>query len=1400
MLRHRQRVNAHLNARQHIHQRQNVRFFRAIPDSAFPDVQRDLARDYRVNAIRSVRNTRTAARDNRVRIPFEVEDAQRVARQGFADYNLFQRDDLVYNDVSVYLHAMQGYIRQAVVQDWRRWRGIGIKLTIGIIYASNGGGGPDDEFTEHIASHIFYIFAYNELDDKIADMLSDIETRSLLFFEQGSDKVVVEIERKSVLKIWKQDRAPGILGGGDVQVWNGGGHIKLPSWIQGKRACINIQNKDELCFKYCLELAWRRKFNPDLIVKDSQRLAKWYFMDDKFDYTDVVFPVNFESVDQFESNNAEHQVCIRIFIPREDLNRSFSIVRDCEHLIHQYENPWVIQLLLISNEEQTSFHYVYIKEDGLWLLTRSHLAKTKESRYGCIRCLRDFNSEASLAHHIDFQCLDNHYRKPELPEKERAQKYFANMKQFNVKPFVIVYDFEAVNEKVQHPNPEEESKTQASKRTVHIPVSMGIYAVCPSMPELNVGPYIYTVTTPTRASEDLPVNRTTIMFQFHEWLYQHVEYFKECINTYFSFPFSGADTMTEEQKQNYNESTECCICNLNLQDGTMPHWAWKVPDDFDMGNMDKGAVYAGLMIFDETHKNYRWGKGLRARVMFNNRLKNYAWDPYKQEQNYVGAAHNICTRDIGKYGPIPCLAHNATGYDNHMVIQGFRPMRYREVGKRNKDIFNCISAESDRFKTFTLNNTYQFLDSYAYLKDPLDRLVENTVKDGYDKLPITQCELEHYMVQEFGISIKADPSLLVTLLKKQAYPYEWLDSPTKLLTNGPTEWQAFRSSLRGDNEESDNRIQTNDWPKFKNMWAVLSKHKPIKMLDYHNFYLFMDVVLLADIVMNYRRQCKLDSGLEALASPTLPGYTETHMLLYNTLSQPSPRTDPFFIHLLHKGQEDMYTMFEEGIRGGLSIAPGRYAKANNKYLEDYDDEEPTSYILYLDMTNLYGAAMCMPLPYSDFEWVVPEDPELNLLEHWQEVGQDLDADSPIGFVYEIDGYFPEECHDYLKDLPPLPHKQAVDIAMTSEYYKGIMDQYGLKHDNRTKKLLGSLLPRFNYLTHYRNLQQAQELGFIVTKVHRIATFTQKAWCKDYVQYNTNSRKIATTIEAKNYFKLKVNAGYGKMIQNTRKFKKVEMRMTDQKLTPNQFERGEVQHMNDQFNLVTMEQDTVKLNSPVHAGFAILEMSKLLMYDFFYNKLKRVFADNMKLLFMDTDSLCIHFQCEDVMETFREHDLLQYFDMSDWPKEQGTYYTESYYDPVNKKVPGTMKDEMAEEKHHIKEVVALKSKMYSVLKHDDKQKATAKGVPEHIKRRILTHAAYKECLYMMGDYADGQLPKVTMHNIRSEKNSMTTRAMNKMALNPCDAKCFMLDAYTTVPYGHYQATTQLAIDNPLQQYQ
>jgi len=66
---------------------------------------------------------------------------------------------------------------------------------------------------------------------------------------------------------------------------------------------------------------------------------------------------------------------------------------------------------------------------------------------------------------------------------------------------------------------------------------------------------------------------------------------------------------------------------------------------------------------------------------------------------------------------------------------------------------------------------------------------------------------------------------------------------------------------------------------------------------------------------------------------------------------------------------DMLLMFEKGIRGGVSMIPKQYAKANSKYMKDFNLEEESKFIQYLDANNLYGWAMSQPLPISEFKWM-----------------------------------------------------------------------------------------------------------------------------------------------------------------------------------------------------------------------------------------------------------------------------------------------------------------------------------------------------------------------------------------------------------------------------------------------
>ena len=108
----------------------------------------------------------------------------------------------------------------------------------------------------------------------------------------------------------------------------------------------------------------------------------------------------------------------------------------------------------------------------------------------------------------------------------------------------------------------------------------------------------------------------------------------------------------------------------------------------------------------------------------------------------------------------------------------------------------------------------------------------------------------------------------------------------------------------------------------------------------------------------------------------------------------------------------MLLMVEKGIRGGICQAIHRYAKANNKYMKNYDKNNESSYIEYLDANNLYGWAMSQKLPVNDFKWVKQELSKFN-----EDVIKNYDENSNPGYFLEVDINYPKELFNLHKDLP-----------------------------------------------------------------------------------------------------------------------------------------------------------------------------------------------------------------------------------------------------------------------------------------------------------------------------------------------------------------------------------------------
>jgi hypothetical protein len=183
----------------------------------------------------------------------------------------------------------------------------------------------------------------------------------------------------------------------------------------------------------------------------------------------------------------------------------------------------------------------------------------------------------------------------------------------------------------------------------------------------------------------------------------------------------------------------------------------------------------------------------------------------------------------------------------------------------------------------------------------------------------------------------------------------------------------------------------------------------------------------------------------------------------------------------------------------------------------------------------------------------------------------------------------------------------------------------------TEKLIGDLHPKIKYKTHYRNLKLYLSLGMKLLRVHRVVAFRQEPWHKPYVELNTKMRQQAKTDFEKDFFKLMVNAFFGKSMENVRKRRKVDL-VSDAGKLKKLLAKQQLQQfviVNEEVVMVERIRAKVTLNKPIYIGFTVLDVSKLLMFDFHYNVIAKRYGKNARLLFTDTDSLCYHLATDDV---------------------------------------------------------------------------------------------------------------------------------------------------------------------------
>ena len=271
--------------------------------------------------------------------------------------------------------------------------------------------------------------------------------------------------------------------------------------------------------------------------------------------------------------------------------------------------------------------------------------------------------------------------------------------------------------------------------------------------------------------------------------------------------------------------------------------------------------------------------------------------------------------------------------------------------------------------------------------------------------------------------------------------------------------------------------------------------------------------------------------------------------------------------------------------------------------------------------------------------------------------------------------------------------------------------------------------------------------------------------------NTELRKIVKNDFEKDFFKLMNNAVFGKTMENVRKHRDIKLVTTDKKRSKLVSEPNYhmINLISENLSIIKMRRTKVKMNKPIYLGLSILEISKLLMYEFWYDYMKPKYGDNVKLCYMDTDSFIMNIKTEDFYKDIA-NDVEKRFDTSNYECDRPLLTGK------NKKVIGLMKDELGG--RIIKEFITVRPKTYSYLTGDCKEDKKAKGTKKCVIKRMIKFNDYKNCL------VNGEVVLKSQQRFISKGHDVYTENIDTIALSSNDNKRIVSsDKITSYPYGY-----------------
>ena len=669
--------------------------------------------------------------------------------------------------------------------------------------------------------------------------------------------------------------------------------------------------------------------------------------------------------------------------------------------------------------------------------------------------------------------------------------------------------------------------------------------------------------------------------------------------------------------------------------------------------------------------------------IIENKMKVIHHDHAFEKNNILSFICRECNLQIKNNKKIPLYFFNGSKYDNTIILKSLSELC------KNEMTINCIGNSSECFKSidFKFKNmkySFKLLDISNFIKGSLS-------------------ELSKKLSDEHKIITKRHfPNNFELLKQKTHFPYEWVTKENIYDKKLPS-IEDFYSSLK---------LQNISKEEYNNTLRIYKELKCKNVKDYLEIYMKLDICLQTDIFSVFRNIIWNQFGIDCCKYITSCSLSLDLMLKYTGVK----------IQLFK--DITMFDFVDSSIIGGLCVSSQNIA----------DDENDKSTISDTDVVSLYPYVMTQKLPISNYRFVHKFDRN--------KYGQDRD----YSCLMNVEIYTTEKVlnNKTLLQFPALISKSKISYDQLSEFQtKNLKENYV-----SSEKLISHLGYDKNSYISFEMYEMMKSLGYKIN-IKKILEYKHSNFMKPYIDFCFEKKSYYKSIGDKNMsltFKILMNSLFGVMmtrVQNFKDFKIVtlEEQVNKQTSKPNFITRNII---NENLSILEMGKLSVIYSYPVLIGSIILQNSKVYMYNYLYKVYPKLFGDDYKVLYMDTDSIYskINIPHEKYLEIFKN----------------------------NKDVFGEDIGQLNTDHLHnkIKEGVFLSSKSYSYIckshipGNENKMKNNivhTKGISDSYSKQYIDHILFKETLLN-----NNKPDKIIFNTIPVKKQKLTTKEIKKIILN------------------------------------